>query len=131
MSTDSTASKRPVHSSHSLTCFPTAFTTLTGRGAASLVAVRSLRLRRINANPAPGGDKAISISGINGNGEHGHGDDSQSNRRRETMEWKEKSGHCCSHGCDQKPLRPPIETVAGDQSNQNHEPGKDCDQTDQ
>src|SRR5215813_6025090 len=66
ISTDSTASNRPVNSSHSFTSFSTTVTTLTGNGGASLFAgdlLQSTTIRDIVANAATVSILSIMISG--------------------------------------------------------------------
>src|SRR5947207_15907830 len=52
-------------------------------------------------------------------------------RGRDSVKRKEKTRHRGRDGGDQEPFGPTVETFAGEQSEQNDEAGKNCDQAEQ
>src|SRR5207302_4196345 len=86
---------------------------------------------RADVNPAPVPGELTRIAREDRNCQHQQRDNPNSMSRRETMERKEKAGHARQHGGDQEPVSPAIETIAHEQSEQNHKTGEDSDKADQ
>jgi hypothetical protein len=47
------------------------------------------------------------------------------------MKWEKESRDRRRDGCDEKPFRPAIESIATEHSKHNDEAGENCDQADQ
>src|SRR6266480_1716629 len=57
--------------------------------------------------------------------------DAETDGRRETMKWEKESRDRRRDSCDEKPLRPPIETPTGKHSEYNDKASENRDQADQ
>jgi hypothetical protein len=86
--------------------------------------------RADDVNPPPRSGELFRIPGMNRNRQHRHGDDSENDRRRNTVKWKEKSGHGCCDGGDEKPFRPTVRTIAKEHGTQNDETAENRGKTD-
>src|SRR5712691_11334191 len=82
-------------------------------------------------NPAPMAGKLTGVAREDRNRKYDQRHDSQRNRRRETMKWKEEARHTGQHSGNQKPSGPAVEALAGEHSEQNDQAGKNSDQADQ
>ena len=86
---------------------------------------------RNDENPTPMAGKLVRVTREECNREYNQRHDSQRNRRRETMKWKEEPGHAGQHSGDQKPSGPIIQSLAREHSEQNDQASKDPGQANQ
>src|ERR1700731_3459645 len=79
----------------------------------------------------PGAGQIFPITRKKGQRQKWQRDNSETDRRCETVKGKEETGYGRCHRGNKKPFRPAIEAISGEHSKQNDEAGKDRDQADQ
>src|SRR5439155_27041202 len=82
-------------------------------------------------NPAPRAREMLSIPRVDRYQQYERRNDTKLDGGRDSVKRKEKTRHRSRDCGDQEPFGPTVETFAGEQSKQNDEAGKNCDQAEQ